>query len=108
MRFSGMTDKAIQEELGARIQRERLNRNQTQAELAAAAGVAERTVRYLEGGRQASLETLIRILRALGKLDGFDALLPEPGLSPLQLAKLKGRERKRAQGSRGKSKSGGG
>ena len=107
MHFSGMTDKAIQTELGARVQRERLNRNQTQAELATKAGVAERTVRYLEGGRQTSLETLIRVLRALGKLDGFDALLPEPGVSPLQLAKLKGRERRRAQGSRSKSKQGG-
>lgn len=42
----------------------------------------------------------IRILRALGKMDALDAFLPEPGLSPLQLARLKGRERKRAPGGR--------
>ena len=40
-------------------------------------------------------------LRALDQLENLDALLPEPGLSPLQLAKLKGKTRQRASGSRG-------
>jgi len=95
----GMTessDKAVLKMLGSRIQRERLNKNLTQASLAEMAGLSVRTVRYFEAGRQTTVETLIRVLRALGKLDTLDSLLPEPGISPLQLAKLKGRERKRA------------
>lgn len=100
MGFGELSGKAALMLLGSRVQRERLNRNLTQAELAARAGIGTRTVRYLEAGRQTTVETLIRILRALGKLDALDALLPEPGLSPLQLAKLKGRERKRAGGRR--------
>jgi hypothetical protein len=46
------------------------------------------------------LSLLIRVLRAMGKLSQLDAFLPEPGLSPIQLAKLKGRERQRAFVSR--------
>ncbi len=103
MGFAELSDKAVPLLLGARIQRERLNRNLTQAALAARAGVGMRTLRYLEAGRQTTVETLIRILRALDKLDALDAVLPEPGLSPLQLAKLKGRERQRAGTTRRKT-----
>ena len=83
-------------ELGARLQRERLNRNLTQAEIAARAGVGVRTVRYLEAGRTTTVETMLRVLQALDKLEAFAGFLPAPGLSPIQLAKLRGRERKRA------------
>ena len=108
MGFAGLSDKAAVIQLGSRVQRERLNRNLTQAEVATRAGVGTRTVRYLEAGRQTTVETLIRVLRALDKLDALDAFLPEPGLSPLQLAKLKGRERKRAGGRRRKAGTQGG
>ena len=96
MGIAESSDKDAMALIGARIQRERLNQNLTQEKLSESAGVGVRTVRYLEAGRQTTVETLIRVLRALGKLDTLDAFLPEPGLSPLQLAKLKGRERKRA------------
>ena len=100
MDFAELSDKAALVLLGERLQRERLNRNLTQATLAEHAGVGTRTVRYLEAGRPTTVETLIRILRALDKLNALDAVLPEAGPSPLQLAKLKGRERQRASGRR--------
>jgi putative transcriptional regulator len=103
MGFTDLSDKAVLVQLGSRVQRERLNRNLTQEALATRAGLGTRTVRYLEAGRQTTVETLIRVLRALDKLDALDAFLPEPGLSPLQLAKLKGRERQRARGERRKA-----
>jgi hypothetical protein len=59
----------------------------------------------IESGQSCALTLLIRILRALGRLDALDAFLPEPGLSPIQLAKLKGRERQRAGGHRYKKAS---
>ena len=102
MGIAEMSDKAALSMLGARVQRERLNRNLSQAELAERGGVGERTVRYFESGRQTTVETLIRILRALGKMDALDAFLPEPGLSPIELARLKGHERRRAGGRRGR------
>jgi len=95
-----LSDKAAMALIGERIQRERLNQNLTQAGLAERAGIGVRTVRSLEAGQKPTVETLIRALRGLGKLGALDALLPEPGLSPLQLAKLQGRERRRASGRR--------
>lgn len=102
MNFQGMSDKAILAELGQRIQRERINRNRRQSEVASKAGVSRRTVQKLEAGLSFTVAVLIRILRALNKLDALDAFLPEPGLSPVQLAKFKGRVRQRAYGRRGK------
>jgi putative transcriptional regulator len=43
----------------------------------------------------------VRILRAMGRLSALDAFLPEPEVSPIQVAKLKGRERQRASRSTG-------
>jgi putative transcriptional regulator len=96
MNMETMSDRAILGELGSRLQRERLNRNMTQADLSLKAGVALRSLQYLETGRPCTLASLIKILRALGNLTSLDAFFPEPGFSPIQLAKLKGRERKRA------------
>ena len=100
MAIAELSDKAAINLIGERIQRERLNQNLTQAKLAERAGLGVRTVRSLEAGDKTTVETLIRVLRALGRLAALDAFLPEPGLSPLQLAKLQGRERQRASGRR--------
>jgi len=102
MDFKTMSDKAIQAELAGRLQRERLNQNLSQVELAGRAGISLRTLKYLEGGRGVSMPTMIRVLRALDRLDRLNAFLAETGPSPIQLAKLKGRERQRASAPRGK------
>jgi DNA-binding XRE family transcriptional regulator len=96
MNFEAMSEKAVLEELGRRIQAQRLNVNLAQAEVARKAGVSRRALQNLESGRVCTLSLLIRVLRAMDKLSQLDAFLPEPGLSPIQLAKLKGRERRRA------------
>ncbi|MDA0990079.1 MAG: helix-turn-helix transcriptional regulator [Verrucomicrobia bacterium] len=95
-----MSDKAVMALIGERIQKERLNQNLTQVELAQRAGIGVRTLGSLEAGEKFTIATLIRVMRALGKLAALDGFLPEPGLSPLQLAKLQGRERQRASGRR--------
>lgn len=102
MSIAELSDKAVMALIGERIQKERLNQNLTQENLAKRAGITDRTVRSLENGQKPTVETLIRVLRALGRLAAIDAFLPEPGLSPLQLAKLQGRERQRASGRKGK------
>jgi predicted transcriptional regulator len=100
MVFKSLNNQAVLMEIGNRIRRERLNQNTTQASLARSAGVSRRVILDLEAGRGCGLSAFVEILRALRKLDQLDVLLPEPGISPLQLAKLKGRERKRASGRR--------
>ncbi len=102
MNFEVMSDKAILAEIGQRVQRERLNRDLAQADLARNAGVSRRALQKLEAGQVCTLASLVRLIRALGKLDAFEVFLPPQGISPIQLAKLKGRERQRASGRRNK------
>ncbi len=75
----------VQGQLGERIRRLRLNRNQDQARVAAKAGVSERALRSLEAGQGSKLITLIRVLKALEALDSLDALAPEPSVSPMAM-----------------------
>jgi transcriptional regulator with XRE-family HTH domain len=91
-----MTDEAILEGLGDRLSRFRLERNLTQADLAAEAGVHKNTVFRLEAGGSTQLKNLVRVLRVLGLLDRLEALVPEPVPSPLRQLEAMERQRKRA------------
>ncbi len=71
-------------------------RNLTQAELARESGVSRSTVARLEQGESTQATNLIRILRVLDLLPNLEALIPEPGVSPLQQLKLRGKSRQRA------------
>jgi transcriptional regulator with XRE-family HTH domain len=94
------TDIAHQRDLGARLQAHRLNQNLSQAELAAATGLARKTITNLETGHGGTLLTLIAVLRGLNLLGQFEAFIPAPGPSPIQLVKLAGKQRRRATGRR--------
>ena len=104
MDFSQLNDMAILRALGDRMRTERLNQNRTQEEVASSAGLGVIVLKRLEGGRGCNLSSLIRILRTLGRLDHLDSFLPEPGISPIDLARLSGRHRKEATGKRGRRK----
>ena len=108
MSVYGMGDLAILREIAARLKRRRLNLNITQQELADRAGISRNTVSYIEQGEPFGMLTFIQLLRALDALDSIDSLLPPPGISPIQLAKMKGRERMRASGTRDTSRGGDG
>jgi transcriptional regulator with XRE-family HTH domain len=95
-----LTDDAVLAELGGRLERTRLERNLTQRELAAEAGVERKALQRIEAGESVKLTSLVRVLRALGLLDALDRLVPEPTPSPLELLKLQGRRRRRASGRR--------
>jgi transcriptional regulator with XRE-family HTH domain len=86
-------------EIGARIKALRLAQNLRVADLAEKSGVSGRTITRLENGTPVNLEHVIRVLRGLGRLQAFDSFLPPQTVSPIQLAKMKGRTRLRASGS---------
>ncbi|MEJ8567669.1 helix-turn-helix transcriptional regulator [Elongatibacter sediminis] len=90
------SDDAAIRELGERLARYRLNRNQTQSALAEEAGISQRTLIRLEHGESVQITSLIRVLRAHGLLHNLDALVPAPPPSPIQQVKLQGRVRQRA------------
>lgn len=90
---------AVLTELGARLRRTRLEQNRTAEQVAETSGVGTRTLLRLESGEGANLTTLVRVLRGLGRLGALDSFLPEPTVSPLELAKRSGHVRQRASGS---------
>ncbi|HSS33951.1 MAG TPA: helix-turn-helix domain-containing protein [Solirubrobacterales bacterium] len=92
-----ITDEAVLAELGKRIARTRLERNLSQASLAAEAGVSKTTLERLERGGGIQLESFIRILRALGQLDRLDVVVSEPLPSPIERLETRGRQRQRAR-----------
>ena len=98
---SSLTDDAVLAEFGERIARTRLERNLTQRALAEEAGVARKVVHAMEAGQEFKVRSLIRVLRALGLLEGLDRLVPEPAESPIELLRLHGKQRKRASGTHG-------
>lgn len=86
--------------LGAQLRQMRLNKNLTQKELAEVAGLARSTISKLENDGDATLSTLVQVLRALDKLEILNHFITEAPVSPLQIAKLKGKARQRASGDR--------
>lgn len=104
MDFYSLSDKSIEEELGRRLKALRLQKNVTQQELAEATTLSLNVIKSFESGR-GKLSNLIAILRELGALDQLDTFIPESSISPLQLAKMQGKQRERASGVRIKNKS---
>jgi transcriptional regulator with XRE-family HTH domain len=87
MRFK--TPQELQTELGRRIRQLRLSRNIDQRAVAEKAGVTRAALQNLEAGRGSSVQTLLRILKALNYLEGIEILAPQPTVNPLALLKTK-------------------
>ena len=88
---------AIQADLGQRLVQLRLGRNVKQSELARQAGVSRRTITRLETGRSVSLDTLLRVMRALGVVDRLSTLLPDSEVRPIDRVRLGSKQRRRAR-----------
>lgn len=83
--LSFLAPNELQELLGERLKRLRLGRNLDQRSTAEKAGISEKALRNLEAGRGSTVETLLRVLKALEYLQGLDLLAPEPSVNPLDL-----------------------
>ncbi len=83
--------------LGERVAQLRLSRNLTQANVAREAGASVSSVKRLEAGGNTSLETLLRVLGALGFQQRLLQSLPDPAVRPIERVQFAGRERQRAR-----------
>lgn len=91
------TTEAILEGITTFIKQARLDQNKSQSELAELAGIDRTTLGQFENGtRSISLTTLIQLLRALNRLDVLAHFKVETTISPIQLAEMEARKRKRA------------
>ena len=95
MAFKGLPAAAVAEKLGERLKQARLNQNLTQVDVAARAGITRKTLLNAEKGK-AQLETFVAILVALDLTEQLNVFLPPQPESPIQLAKLQGKSRRRA------------
>ena len=94
-----LSDTMILQRIGSKIKNLRLRQNITQSSLAESAGVSLSTVKKIEGGEIGSFDSLLRLLRTLGKLDVFQPLVEEEELSPgeyYELARKRGNARRAA------------
>ncbi len=87
MDIYSLTDTTLIEHLGGKLAELRIASNMTQAELSEAAGVSISTVREAEKGGNISLSKLIRILRALGRLELLEPFFAPAPVSPIAAAK---------------------
>jgi len=91
-----MSDPAILKIIGSFIQQTRLKQNKTQQQLANEAGINRSTIVQIENGGGGTLLTVIQLLRALEQLQIFQSFQIKQQISPLQLAKIEQKARKRA------------
>ena len=84
-----LTNSQIEKELGKRLKRVRLESNLSQAEVATRSGLSRRTITGIENGEGSTLSTLIALLRALKALDSLDNFLPDHGISPMAMMRLR-------------------
>ena len=97
------TDSAVLAELGHRLERHRLERNWTQAQLADEAGIGRATLQRAERGESVQMTSMIKLLRTLGLLGGLDVAIPESIALPIaQLERERKGRRQRARGRGGR------
>jgi transcriptional regulator with XRE-family HTH domain len=97
---SEQSNAAVMRELGTRLKHQRASQNIDQKTLAYESGVPLRTLSRLENGHGVSFEAVIKIMRVLGLLDRLDLMIPEIGLSPVQVAKSKARKPRERAGAK--------
>lgn len=97
--WSSMSDKALAEHIGRFVKEKRMELNKTQDALAHAAGISRSTLGLLEKGETVTLATLLQVLRVLDQLHVLDVFSVQPTVSPIQLAKIELKKRKRASGT---------
>jgi transcriptional regulator with XRE-family HTH domain len=76
-------------ELGKQLRSARLRQNIDQRQLAGQAGIALNAVKNMEAGKGATITSLIKVLRALGRTDWLNLLAPAVSISPLQALKAR-------------------
>jgi len=104
MKFESMSDRAIAQEIGRRLEQLRLEQNRTQQQLADEIGLTSVSYRKLVDGK-GKIENLIALLRALGHIDLAGTFVPDVEFSPMQRLRMQGKRRQRASSKKNKADS---
>ena len=90
------TPDELEIELGEQLRAERLRQNLTMHDIALRAGISEQTIRSLENGSGGRLNSFIRVMKALGQEEWLGTFRPAVRISPMDIAKRRGKQRLRA------------
>lgn len=101
MLFDFATSNEIARELGARLRAHRLAQNLQQSELAARAGISERSLSNFERTGQCNLDVFLRVASALRLGDGLSNLFD---LKPKSIKAMEQLSIKRVRASRKKGR----
>ena len=97
-----LADAAICTRIGSTLRTVRLKQNITQQSLAEDAGISLSSIKKIEKGEIGSFDSLLRVLRTLGKLDVLIPLVEEEQMSPSEYYEMihsaEKKQRKRAAG----------
>ena len=85
-------------DLGVRLADYRLSRNLRQSDLAERSGISRGVIARIESGQGGTIDSLLRIMQALGFEDRAEILFPDARLSPLDpRSKIGSRQRASSQ-----------
>ncbi len=98
--FTTSPSAAIAAALCKRLEDIRLSKNISQLKLARQAGVSRSTMTRIADGQSISLDSFIRVIKALGLSEHLAALLPDPEVRPVELVRHEGQHRRRASSKR--------
>ena len=82
--------------IGAKLKAERVAQEMKQTDLASLLGKSRQHVSSIEKGANFGIEELIKILMILDRSDLISPLIEKTPISPIALAKLESKTRKRA------------
>ena len=88
---------ALLADLGQQLESYRISRNLKQAELAEMAGVGRSTLARMEAGKGGTIDSLARVMRALGLGARLLEVVPDAKVSPLDPRSETGKTRKRVR-----------
>lgn len=84
-------------DLGRQLEVYRISRNLQQVELADLAGIGRSTLVRMEAGKGGTIDSLARVLRALGLEERLIQIVPDAQISPLDKRSETGKARKRVR-----------
>lgn len=98
---SRLTTDVVLSEVGERIRNYRMEKSLTQKDLSERAGLSRKSIVKAEAGGIVTLESLIMILRALGRLGDLNQLLPErtQQIDPFKVVETQKKKRQRVRPS---------
>ena len=99
------TTQELETVLGDNLKSLRLQKNLNRKMLCERAGISENALRHLEGGKGATLKTLVRVVRALDREAWLISISPQVSINPLHMTREKQprqRARRRIHGKKEK------